>query len=69
MFWPATADPTRDSVAIFCARIVDIQVDPPFVDTKMLEDPWLATPTKMRGVGEPAVPEVESKVTHAIPVH
>lgn len=34
----------------------------------MLVAPLLATPTKMRGVAVPDVPDVLSKVTHAIPV-
>ena len=40
---------------------------PPSLETKILDFPLLATPTKMRGVAVPFDPEVESKVTKAIP--
>ncbi len=46
---------------------VYVQVAPASVETNTFEAPLLATPTKMRGVGEPDEPVVESKVTHAIP--
>lgn len=44
-----------------------LQVLPAFVLTKMLLESLLATPTNMRGVAAPLVPEVESNVTQAIP--
>lgn len=50
-------------------RIVYIHVAPASVETNTFEAPLLATPTKIRGVGEPDEPVVESKVTHAIPVN
>lgn len=44
-----------------------LHVVPPLVVTKMLLAPLVATPTKIRGVALPDVPDVLSKVTHAIP--
>lgn len=45
-----------------------LQVAPASVDTKTEAAPVLATPTKMRGVAVPEVPEVVSKVIQAIPM-
>lgn len=40
---------------------------PASLETNMLFDPLLATPTKIRGVALPDEPDVESKVTQAKP--
>ena len=39
-----------------------LQVEPASSVTNILSDPLFATPTKIRGVGLPDEPEVESKV-------
>ncbi len=45
-----------------------VQEVPASLDMKILSEPWFATPTKMRGVALPEELEVESKVTHEIPI-
>jgi hypothetical protein len=48
-------------------RRVDSQVAPASFETRTESAPMLATPTKIRGVADPAVPDVESNVTQEIP--
>ena len=43
-------------------------MDPASFDMNRLAEPWVATPTKMRGVALPELPEVESKVTKETPI-
>lgn len=47
---------------------IDVHVLPESLETKILLEPWLATPTKIRGVAFPEDPEVESKVTQETPI-
>ena len=70
MFWPATAAPgkrVRIIDLVCCMAHGHLQVEPASLETKMLSEPLFATPTKIRGVAGPFLPEVESNVTQANP--
>lgn len=51
-----------------CGRLGVLQDEPASLETKRLEEPTVATPTKMRGVALPDVPDVVSNVTKETPI-
>lgn len=55
-------------VSVRFVTLIISQFAPASSVMKILSDPSFATPTKIRGVGFPIVPEVLSNVTNAIPV-
>lgn len=52
----------------FFAVILNSHEVPPLVVMNTLVEPALATPTKIRGVADPDVPDDLSKVTQAMPI-